>query len=85
VAYEVRFSSKAAKVYEKLPADIRSRIDHKLQYLRNTPRGPDTKKLTGQANVYRTRVGNYRVVYEIEDAKLIVWIVDVGHRSSIYD
>jgi mRNA interferase RelE/StbE len=85
VAYAVRFSNKAAKAYEKLPGDIRSRIDHKLQYLRTTPRGPDTKKLAGQLNVYRTRVGNYRIVYEIEDDKLIVWILDVGHRSSIYE
>ncbi len=82
--YEIRFSSKAAKAYEKLPRNIRTRVDHKLEYLRSTPRGPDTKKLVGQANVYRTRVGDYRIVYEIEDDKLIVWIVDVGHRSGIY-
>lgn len=82
--YEVKFSKKAGKAYKKLPGDVRIRIDQKLNYLRNSPRGPDTKKLAGMQNAYRTRVGTYRIVYEIEDDKLIVWIVDVGHRSSIY-
>jgi len=82
--YEVKFSKKAAKAYKKLPGDVRFRIDQKLSYLRMTPRGADTKKLVGEQNAYRTRVGTYRIVYEIEDDKLIVWIVDVGHRSAVY-
>ena len=82
--YEIKFSKKAEKAYRKLPGDVRVRIDQKLSYLRLTPRGPDTKKLVGEQNAYRTRVGIYRIVYEIEDDKLIVWILDVGHRSSIY-
>ena len=82
--YESKCSKKAEKEYKKLPADIRLRIDQKLNYLRLTPRGPDTKKLVGEENAYRTRVGTYRIVYEIEDNQLLVWILDVGHRSSIY-
>ncbi len=83
--YEVKFSKKAAKVYQKLPGVVQTRIDEKLTYLRASPRGTDTKKLSGDANAYRTRVGTYRIVYEIEDNELLVWIVDVGHRSSIYN
>lgn len=82
--YEVKFSKKAEKAYNKLPGEARLRVDQKLLYLRATPRGPDTKKLAGTHNAYRTRVGTYRIVYEIEDGELLVWIVDVGHRSSIY-
>lgn len=82
--YEVRFSKKAEKAYNKLPVSIRLRIDEKLVYLRTTPRGGDTKKLSGQADAYRTRVGEYRIVYEIEDKQLLVWIIDVGHRRDIY-
>lgn len=84
MAYEVQFSKKAAKSYRKLPAEIKTRIDQKLNYLRMTPRGQDTKKLAGHANSYRTRVGSYRIVYEIEDDKLLVWILDVGSRGGIY-
>lgn len=82
--YEIVFSKNAEKAYKKLPGDIRGRIDQKLNYLRVTPRGPDTKKLVGEQNAYRTRVGTYRIVYEIEDNALVVWILDMGHRSSIY-
>ena len=82
--YEVKFSKKAEKSYEKLTNEVKLRIDQKLAYLRATPRGTDTKKLVGEQNVYRTRVGSYRIVYEIEDNKLLVWILDVDHRSSVY-
>ena len=84
MTYDVKFSKRAEKAYRGLPGPIRSRIDQKLDYLRHTPRGTDTKKLTGQANAYRTRVGSYRIVYEIEDEVLIVWILDIGHRGEIY-
>ncbi len=82
--YQIKFSKKADKEYRKLPYDVRIRVDQKLNYLRMTPRGPDTKKLVGEQNAYRTRVGAYRIVYEIEDSELLVWILDVDHRSSIY-
>ncbi len=84
MTYEVKFSKKAAKAYKKLPKAILPRINLKINYLRNTPRGHDTKKLAGYENAYRTRVGNYRIVYEIEDDKLLVWILDVGSRGAIY-
>lgn len=84
MAYEVKFSKKAEKAYKKLSADIRLRINKKINYLQATPRGKDTKKLVGHTNIYRTRVGSYRIVYEIEDDKLVVWILDVGSRGSIY-
>lgn len=82
--YTVRLSAKAEKAYRKLPASVRHRIDQKLEYLRATPRGSDTKKLVGQMNAYRTRVGDYRIVYEINDTELIVWIIDIGNRGDIY-
>lgn len=84
MTYEVKFSKKAEKAYKKLPGSIRLRIDQKINYLRATPRGKDTKKLSGHVNSYRTRVGGYRIVYEIEDGKLLVWILDVGPRGGIY-
>ena len=84
MTYRVEFSAKADKAYRKLAATIRRRIDEKIEYLRTTPRGSDTKKLAGHVNTYRTRVGDYRIVYDIEDAKLVVWILDVGHRGDIY-
>ena len=84
VAYEIGFSARAAKDYDALPAQMKQRVDRKLDYLRVSPRGPDTKKLKGGDNLYRTRVGSYRIVYEINDAELVVWILRIGKRDSIY-
>ena len=84
MTYEVKFSKKAEKSYSKLQSDVKRRIDAKLEYLSLTPRGTDTKKLQGYANTYRTRVGAYRIVFEIEDGELVVWVLDVGSRGGIY-
>lgn len=83
MSYEIRFSPKAARAYRGLPANVKQRIDNKLDYLRTTPRGGDTVKLAGM-DAYRTRVGDYRIIYEIHDQALIIWIVDIGHRRDIY-
>jgi mRNA interferase RelE/StbE len=82
--YEIGFSSRAAKDYDALTPDMRQRVDQKLDYLRVSPRGHDTKKLQGGNNLYRTRVGAYRIIYEINDAMLLVWILRIGKQDSIY-
>jgi mRNA interferase RelE/StbE len=48
------------------------------------PRPNGVKKLQGEENSYRIRVGDYRVIYDIFDDILLVKIVDVGHRSKVY-
>lgn len=48
------------------------------------PRPNGVKKLQGEENTYRIRVGDYRVIYDIFDHILLVKIVDVGHRSQVY-
>jgi len=84
MAYIVKFSSQAVKDYRKLTPEMKRRVDQKLDYLRATPRGPDTKKLAGSDNLYRVRVGDYRIVFEIHDAELVVWIVRIKPRDSVY-
>jgi mRNA interferase RelE/StbE len=49
-----------------------------------TPRPPGCVKLTGYPNLYRIRVGNYRIVYEIQDAKLIIIVITVADRKDVY-
>jgi mRNA interferase RelE/StbE len=49
------------------------------------PRPPGIRAIVGQPGAFRLRVGDWRVLYEIEDDKLIVLVVKVGHRSSVYD
>ena len=62
--------------------DVR-RILTAIQSLADDPRPPGAKKLSGQER-YRLRQGNYRILYEIEDDRLIVCVVRIGHRRDVY-
>jgi mRNA interferase RelE/StbE len=62
----------------------RERVVAAIGALAEEPRPAGAEKLAGRDDRYRIRVGDYRVVYSIEDAALIVWIVKVGHRRDVY-
>jgi mRNA interferase RelE/StbE len=55
-----------------------------MEALRENPRPTTVKKLAAEENLYRIRVGDYRVVYQIRDKELIVLVVKIGHRREIY-
>lgn len=61
----------------------RQQIVAKIEALTDDPRPPGCEKLTGREQ-YRIRQGAYRIVYAIEDDRLVVYVVKVGHRSSVY-
>jgi mRNA interferase RelE/StbE len=61
----------------------RQRIVAKIEALSDDPRPLGCEKLTGREQ-YRVRQGTYRIVYAIEDDHLVVYVVKVGHRSSVY-
>ncbi len=61
----------------------RRRIVARIEALSDDPRPPGCEKLTGREQ-YRVRQGAYRIVYAIEDDRLVVYVVKVGHRSSVY-
>jgi mRNA interferase RelE/StbE len=61
------------------------RILAKLTELESDPRGFSTMALVSQPDRRRLRVGDYRVIYTIDDGELVVWVVHVGHRSTVYD
>jgi len=64
------------------PKDLR-RILERMEALRENPRPANSVKLSGQES-YRVRQGNYRIIYEVDDANHIVVIAKVGHRREIY-
>ncbi|MEH2158507.1 type II toxin-antitoxin system RelE family toxin [Nostoc sp.] len=84
MSYEIKFSKGAKKQFMKLPLDVQERIQTKINDLAIEPRPNGVKKLQGDDNSYRIRVGDYRVVYELDDDILIVTVIKVGHRSEIY-
>lgn len=82
--YKVFFKRSVFKDLRPIPkADVK-RILKRIEALAADPRGPGCEKLSGQER-YRVRQGNYRILYTIEDDRLIVTVVQIGKRSEMYD
>jgi mRNA interferase RelE/StbE len=84
VIYQIEFTKGALKQLKKLPTDIKERIDSKILELADEPRPSGVKKLEGNDSLYRIRVNDYRVIYQIQDDVLLVTVVKAGHRREIY-
>ena len=82
-SYSLFIKPSAAKEIEAVPKPDRGRIVAKIMSLSSDPRPPGCEKLSGH-DQYRIRQGNYRILYEIHDLKLIVVVVKVGHRRDVY-
>jgi mRNA interferase RelE/StbE len=82
--YTVIISRPARKIIDRLETDLFNRIVKKLKNLEDNPWPSGAEKLTGEANVYRVRVGDWRIVYQIRDRELIVLVVKVVHRREVY-
>ena len=81
--YQVQVKRSAEKELDALPARTRTRIGKRLLDLEANPRPHGVEKLQGQ-EAYRLRVGDYRVLFTIEDGARIVTIYAVGHRRNVY-
>ncbi len=82
--YIIEFARSAQKDLQKLPHEQRQRIARRVDRLAENPRPPDVTKLSGFEDVYRIRVGDYRVVYEIQDQRLLIFVIRIGHRGDVY-
>lgn len=81
--YTVVLEPLAQRKLRKCPPALRARLEATLERLADDPRPPGCLKLTDR-DQWRIRVGNYRLVYEIDDAARTVSVADLDHRSSIY-
>ena len=81
--YTIVIKKIAEKFIVKLPQPEKERV---LKAIYHLPEGNDIKELKGKKNkgLYRLRVGDYRVVYTIDNGKLIICVVDAGNRGDIY-
>lgn len=82
--YSVTFARSARKELEALPIPYIERIVARIEALISEPRPRDCKKLQGEENLWRIRIGDYRVVYAVYDEKRIIDIIAVRHRKDIY-
>lgn len=79
--YHIIIKKKAKKFIDKLPINEKKRVVSAIERL---PNGEDIKKLKGHDELLRLRVGEYRIIYSVDNGKLIVYVVDVGNRGDIY-
>lgn len=79
--YEVVLKPKAIKDLQKLPPNTQTRILEKVEFVQNDLQG-DVKHLTNFTPEYRLRVGDYRILFEIEDGKIVIY--RIKHRSEAY-
>jgi mRNA interferase RelE/StbE len=82
--YKVELSRTAMKALEDLPKGDLQKISKKIDGLETNPRPHKVEKLSGSDDLYRVRCGDYRIVYQIFDKKLIILVVNIGHRREIY-
>jgi mRNA interferase RelE/StbE len=84
--YEIEFSTKAAKVYFKLSSDTKNLIDVKLGLLAKNPyaKNNNVKPLKDMKGCYRLRIGDWRIIYEIANQTLKIYVIMIGQRKEIY-
>jgi mRNA interferase RelE/StbE len=82
--YEIKIERGAEKEMRRLPSPMFQRVAAAVLALKNSPRPRGAKKLTGSANDWRIRAGEYRVIYEIDDVAQRVRVWRVGHRREVY-
>jgi len=82
--YSVEFIASAANEFRSLPADIKHRVGLTVDSLSDNPFETGVRKLHGHRGLYRVRVGQYRVVYEIDEQRKLVLVTRIRHRREAY-
>lgn len=79
--YRIIIQKKAKKFIDKLPQNEKLRV---VKAIESLPNGENVKKLKGYSDLLRLRVGDYRIIYKVNNGELIVLVIDVGNRGEIY-
>ncbi|MBI4211316.1 MAG: type II toxin-antitoxin system RelE/ParE family toxin [Deltaproteobacteria bacterium] len=82
--YKIEVSKSAEKVLFQLPKEITSKIMLALQNLSLHPFPVGCRKLSGEENTFRIRVGKYRILYEIHQKEILIRVLKIGHRKDVY-
>ena len=84
MAYTVLFQPAARRELNDLQRPDQRRVLAAIESLAANPRPPGCTKMSGFRDIWRIRIGIFRVIYRIEDARLIVEIIRIGHRRDVY-
>jgi mRNA interferase RelE/StbE len=84
VTYRIELAPAAARQIRKLDPQARRRVQAAVELLATEPRPPAATQLVNSGGAWRVRVGDYRIVYDIEDDRLVVLVLAAGHRREVY-
>jgi len=84
VTYRITIARGAAKTFRGLHLQVAVRLKAAIQALAGDPRPPGSLQLSGGDGEFRIRVGDYRIIYDVQDDKLVVLVLRVGHRREVY-
>lgn len=84
MAYAIEFTASALREFRSLDRTTQRRIGKKISELGDDPFPPGTKKLRGQPDHFRIRIGEYRVIYRVDGKRVVIVIVRIGHRKDVY-
>jgi mRNA interferase RelE/StbE len=83
-SYRIEWKASAVRELKRLDRSVISRIAEAVGHLAQRPFPQGCRKLKGSADTYRIRVGDYRVVYEVVEHRLVIEVVRVRHRKDVY-
>jgi len=84
MAYTVEVAPAAERQLKALPKPIQTQIGRRIDKLVENPRPHGVEKITGGNDLYRVRSGDYRILYTINDQKLLVLVIKIGDRKEVY-
>jgi mRNA interferase RelE/StbE len=84
MSYQVTLTATAVKERKQIDSVVRQRIDQALRSLQTEPRPPGVKKLSGKHQDWRVRVGDYRILYDINDEQKLITVWRIAHRRDVY-
>ena len=80
--YKILLKKRAKKFIDKMPMNEKRRVVAAIERL---PQGEDIKRLKGYDGLMRLRVGEYRIIYTVDNGELVVYVIDAGNRGQIYN
>jgi len=82
--YTIGFSASAEREFKSLDRSLQRRIGSRVEALATNPYPPGARKLQAGPDLFRIRVGDYRVIYRVDGKQVTVLIVKIGHRREVY-
>ena len=82
--FDIRISRMAERQLKKLPSDGRARVVRAIRALADDPVPRGSRRLTGYDDVFRIRIGPYRVLYSVGASTLTILVLKIGHRKDVY-